>query len=189
MKALAISILSGKAMTQALMLVALMTPATAQTRQIVVSIPDHKLALIEDGAVKKVYPVATGREQTPSPVGSFKIVNRVANPTYYHQGRKVEPGPQNPVGTRWIGLDEKGYGIHGTNAPSSIGKSASHGCIRMARKDLEELFEIVRPDDAVEIRRERDEETAELFGAPVANPAQSKPVVMAVATEPPSRGQ
>jgi lipoprotein-anchoring transpeptidase ErfK/SrfK len=190
MKALAISILSSKATAQALMLVALMTPAAAQTHQLVVSVPDHKLALIEDGEVKKVYPVATGRDATPSPVGSFKIVNRVKNPTYYHQGRKVEAGPLNPVGTRWIGLNEKGYGIHGTNAPASIGKSASHGCIRMAKKDLEELFEIVRPGDVVEIRSERDEETAELFGAPITGKsAQNKPVVMAAATEPLPHGQ
>jgi lipoprotein-anchoring transpeptidase ErfK/SrfK len=55
-----------------------------------------KLALIENVEVKKVYPGATGRDETPSPTGSFKVVSRVANPTYYHQGKKVEPGPQNP---------------------------------------------------------------------------------------------
>lgn len=124
------------------------------SRQIVVSLADRKLALVEDGEVKKVYPVAIGKATTPSPTGSFTIVNRVTNPTYYHPGQVVEPGPQNPLGTRWIGLNQKGYGIHGTNAPKSIGKAASHGCIRMAKKDLEELFEIVRPGDVVEIRGE-----------------------------------
>lgn len=160
---------------QALLLVALVTPATPQRRQIVVSIPDHKLALVEDGEVKKVYPVATGRTQTPSPAGDFKVVNRVTNPTYYHRGKPVEPGPDNPVGTRWIGLDERGYGIHGTNAPDSIGKSSSHGCIRMARRDLEEFFEMVRPGDLVSIRAGRDAETTALF----ASPAPAKPVGMA----------
>jgi lipoprotein-anchoring transpeptidase ErfK/SrfK len=124
------------------------------SRQIIVSLTDRKLALIEDGEVKKVYPVAVGRVTTPSPTGTFAIVNRVTNPTYYHKGQVVEPGPENPVGTRWIGLNQKGYGIHGTNAPKSIGKAASHGCIRMAQKDLEELFEMVRPGDVVEIRAE-----------------------------------
>lgn len=133
-------------------------------RQIVVSIPDRKLALIEDGAVKKVFPVAVGKQSTPSPTGSFRIVNRVANPTYYHAGKIVPSGPSNPVGTRWMGLSEHGYGIHGTNAPGSIGKAASHGCIRMARHDLEELFALVEVGDAVEIRAERDEVTARLFG-------------------------
>lgn len=184
MKTLAINTLAGKA-AQALLLMALMNPAAAQTRQIVVSIPDHKLALIEDGEVRKVYPVATGRIETPSPVGSFKIVSRVTNPAYFHEGKRVEPGPKNPVGTRWIGLDQKGYGIHGTNAPASIGKSASHGCIRMARRDLEELFQLVRPGDVVEIRDQRDDETAELFGTPAsASPTRGKPVVIASAREP-----
>lgn len=148
-------------------------PSTSEVseRRIVVSIPDHKLALIEDGVVKVVYPVATGKESTPSPVGTFKVINRVQNPTYYHEGKVIEPGPQNPLGNRWMGLSQKGYGIHGTNAPKSIGKSASHGCIRMAKADLEQLFTMVRVGDVVEIRGERDEELARLFG--------SEPVVVA----------
>ncbi len=174
---------------QALILVALVTPATPQTRQIVVSIPDHKLALIENGEVKKVYSVATGRNQTPSPAGDFKVVHRVTNPTYYHRGRQVEPGPDNPVGTRWIGLDERGYGIHGTNIPSSIGKSASHGCIRMARRDLEEFFEMVRPGDVVSIRAERDAATAALFASPEpAKPVAAAKPLVAAANEPLAHG-
>lgn len=147
------------------------------SRQIVVSLADRKLALVEDGTVKKIYPVAIGKETTPSPTGSFTIANRVTNPTYYHPGQVVEPGPQNPLGTRWIGLNQKGYGIHGTNAPKSIGKAASHGCIRMAKKDLEELFEIVRPGDVVEIRGDRDEAVARIFGG-----ASSEPTIVASAT-------
>ena len=147
------------------------------TRQIVVSLADRKLALVEDGAVKKIYPVAVGKATTPSPTGTFAIVNRVTNPTYYHKGQVVEPGPENPVGTRWIGLNQKGYGIHGTNAPRSIGKAASHGCIRMAQKDLEELFEMVRPGDVVEIRGDRDEVVAGIFGG------VAEPVVVAAAVD------
>ena len=139
--------------------------ASEQARMIVVSIPDRKLALIENGAVKKVFPVAVGKESTPSPSGSFRIVSRVSNPTYYHEGKIVPPGPANPVGTRWMGLSEHGYGIHGTNAPGSIGKAASHGCIRMGRADLEQLFAMVQVGDAVEIRAERDAQTAAIFGS------------------------
>jgi lipoprotein-anchoring transpeptidase ErfK/SrfK len=145
-------------------------PQQQSPRQILVSLSHRKLALIENGEVKKVYPVAVGKVSTPSPSGSFVITNRVTNPTYYHKGQVVEPGPENPVGTRWIGLNQKGYGIHGTNAPKSIGKAASHGCIRMAQKDLEELFEIVRAGDVVEIRAERDDEVAQIFGG-TADPA------------------
>lgn len=129
-----------------------------------VSLPDRKMALLENGSVKKVYVVAVGKQSTPSPTGTFTIVSRLSNPTYSYRGRIVAPGPNNPVGTRWMGLSLKGYGIHGTNAPKSIGKAASHGCIRMAKVDLEELFDAVRTGDQVEIIGERNAETAELFG-------------------------
>ncbi len=174
--------MASKAAAKAMIVLALISPASAQTRRIVVSIPDHKLALVENGSVKRIYRVATGKNTTPSPTGRFHIANRVTNPTYYHEGKVVDSGPSNPVGTRWIGLNEKGYGIHGTNAPGSIGKSASHGCIRMARKDLEEFFDLVRPGDEVEILDERDSETASLFNPPPAvhddKPA-APPVTMA----------
>jgi hypothetical protein len=86
------------------------------------------------------------------------------NPTYSHGGRVVAPGPNNPVGTRWMGLSVRGYGIHGTNAPSSIGKAASHGCIRLGKVDLEDLYSRVEVGDTVELVGQRNEETAELFG-------------------------
>src|SRR5580692_9516302 len=114
--------------------------APQHNRVVIVSLKDRKLALVEDGQVKKVYTVAVGKRSTPSPVGTFTIERRVANPTYSHDGRVVPPGPDNPVGSRWMGLSIHGYGIHGTNAPNSIGKAASHGCIRMAKADLEELY-------------------------------------------------
>jgi hypothetical protein len=137
---------------------------TAPVRRIVVSLEDRKLALVEDGQVKKVYTVAVGKPSTPSPVGTFTIERRVANPTYHHDGKTVLPGPGNPVGTRWMGLSIRGYGIHGTNEPKSIGKAASHGCIRMARADLEEFYGLVAVGDTVELVGERNEETAQLFG-------------------------
>ena len=132
-------------------------------RTIVVSLEDRKLALVEDGQVKKVYTVAVGKQSTPSPVGTFTIQRRVKNPVYQHEGKVVQPGPGNPVGTRWMGLSVKGYGIHGTNEPKSIGKAASHGCIRMARKDLEEMYEMVHVGDTVELIGQRNEEPAQLL--------------------------
>src|SRR5690242_2574066 len=113
------------------------TPAanSQARRKVVVSIPHRKLALIENGAVKKVYPVAVGAWQSPSPAGTFEVKNRLVRPTYYHPGKVIAAGADNPLGTRWIGLSSKGYGIHGTNVESSIGKAASHGCIRMHRQD------------------------------------------------------
>lgn len=147
--------------------VAVRTAPRDGTRVIVVSLEDRRLALVEDGTVKKVYRVAVGRGTSPSPTGTFTIVARVENPTYYHDGKVIPPGPDNPVGTRWMGLSQKGYGIHGTNEPHSIGRAASHGCIRMGQKDLEDLFAQVRGGDTVEIMGERDEETAAIFGQPM----------------------
>jgi hypothetical protein len=138
--------------------------AAAPKRVIVVSLEDHKLALVEDGQLKKVYSVAVGKRSTPSPTGTFTIERRVANPTYHHNGKTVLPGPNNPVGTRWMGLSIHGYGIHGTNEPNSIGRAASHGCIRMARTDLEELYALVAEGDTVEMIGQRNQETAQLFG-------------------------
>ena len=145
--------------------------APVAKRVIVVSLEDRKLALVEDGQVKKVYTVAVGKPTTPSPTGTFTIARRVKNPTYSHDGKTVLPGPGNPVGTRWMGLSVKGYGIHGTNEPKSIGKAASHGCIRMAKKDLEEMYELVNVGDTVELVGQRNEETAQLFGG------EQKPMV------------
>ena len=151
----------------------------AHTRQIVISIPDRQLALLEDGTLVKVYPIAVGAEETPSPSGEFTIINHAVNPVYRHEGKVIPPGKGNPVGTRWMGLSEKGYGIHGTNVQSSVGKAASHGCFRMKKKDVEELYTKVQVGDAVSVRGERDELTASLF-APATKAA---PVVAAVKTD------
>ncbi|HSY01567.1 MAG TPA: L,D-transpeptidase [Acidobacteriaceae bacterium] len=159
--------------------------AVEPTRTIVVSLEDRRLALLEDGQVKQVYTVAVGTDSTPSPTGTFTIVRRVANPTYTHDGQVIPPGPDNPVGTRWMGLSKPGYGIHGTNAPKSIGKAASHGCIRMARPDLENLYAQVRTGDTVQIIGERDDQTIALFGAPEAPLAPAAaPTVLAQSTQP-----
>ena len=166
--AMVVAILAAQAAAQTL-------TQTTIKRTIVVSLEDHKLALVEDGQVKKVYPVAVGKPSTPSPAGTFTIARRVTNPTYSHNGKVVPPGPGNPVGTRWMGLSIHGYGIHGTNEPKSIGKAASHGCIRMAKADLEELYPLVDVGDTVELVGQRNEETARLFGdgpKPMQVPAQ-----------------
>jgi lipoprotein-anchoring transpeptidase ErfK/SrfK len=138
-------------------------------RRIVVSIPDRKLALVEDGRTVKIYPVAVGAPVTPSPTGSFTVIARIAHPTWYGPGKVVPPGKSNPLGPRWIGLSRKGYGIHGTSNPRSIGRPASHGCIRMHNADVEELFGMVAVGDVVELYAERTDEIAHLFDAPVSN--------------------
>jgi len=138
--------------------------ASEQVRRVVlVSIPDRRLAVLEGGDVVATFPVAVGAAKSPSPTGEFEIVNRVANPTYYHSGAVIASGKDNPVGTRWLGLSQKGYGIHGTNVPRSIGHAASHGCIRLRNRDMEKLFSMLRVGDVVEIRGERDDEIVQIF--------------------------
>ena len=136
-------------------------------RQVVVSLPDRKLAVLENGVVLRTFAVSVGAPVSPSPVGKFAIVNRLANPTYYHAGVVIPVGKNNPLGPRWVGLNKQGYGIHGTSAPSSIGKAASHGCIRMLNRDVVEFATLVSVGDTVEIRGERNEETARIFGGQV----------------------
>lgn len=126
-------------------------------RRIVISIPDRKLVLLEGDRVIKVYDTAVGKRSTPTPAGEFEVINRVPHPTWYATGKAVPAGPKNPLGTRWLGLSVKGYGIHGTNVPTSIGKAASHGCIRMRNRDVEELFELVSVGVKVELAGERTE--------------------------------
>jgi lipoprotein-anchoring transpeptidase ErfK/SrfK len=158
-----------------------------QPRRIVVSIPDCKLALVEDGRVVKIFPVAVGAAATPSPTGSFTVIARVVHPTWFGPHKVVPPGVRNPLGPRWIGLSRKGYGIHGTSSPRSIGRPASHGCIRMHNADVEELFSLVAVGDAVELYAERSAEVARIFG--VALPPQQVAVNSAAAADGAAAGQ
>jgi hypothetical protein len=107
----------------------------------------------------RTFPVATGQAIYPTPHGTFHIVVKWKNPWWFPptssawaRGLKpVPPGPDNPLGTRWMGLSSPGVGIHGTDAPSSIGYSVSHGCIRMQVPDAEWLFDHVDVGTTVHI--------------------------------------
>jgi lipoprotein-anchoring transpeptidase ErfK/SrfK len=138
----------------------------ARRRQIVISIADRQLAVMDSGRVIKIYPIAVGKRGTPSPDGDFVIINRAKDPTYRHGETEIAPGKDNPLGSRWMGLNLKGYGIHGTNVQSSIGKAISHGCFRMRKQDVEELYSLMQVGDTVTVRRERDAMIAQVFAAP-----------------------
>ena len=104
--------------------------------------------------------VATGQAIYPTPRGEWHIVVKYKNPWWYPpiqddwaKGLKpVPPGPSNPLGTRWMGLNAPGVGIHGTDEPASIGYSASHGCIRMQVPDVIDLYPRVSVGSTVLIR-------------------------------------
>jgi hypothetical protein len=107
---------------------------------IIINIPERILAVYSDGQLHKRYRVAVGKGSTPTPVGEWNVVWKD-----YNWG--------TGFGTRWMGLNVPWgiYGIHGTNKPWSIGRYASHGCIRMRNRDVEELFEWVPVGTPVKI--------------------------------------
>jgi len=110
---------------------------------IIVDKSQNKLFLKINDEIFKAYPCSTGQFNS-TPTGKFKIVNKLIDPVWFKAGAIVPPeSPENILGTRWLGLDLKGYGIHGTTQPETIGKQVTQGCIRMYNKDVEELFDIV----------------------------------------------
>lgn len=100
--------------------------------KIVINLDNHTLSLFSGSNLYKTYRIAVGKASTPTPKGTFKIINRAVN-------------PGGPFGARWLGLNIPygDYGIHGTNNPGSIGKNISNGCIRMFNKDVIELSGLV----------------------------------------------
>jgi len=118
---------------------------------IVIRRSSNVLTLYRGDRYVRRFHVATGQAVYPTPLGSFHVVVKWKDPTWYPptqdawaKGLKpVPPGPNNPLGTRWMGIDAPGVGIHGTDEPASIGYSESHGCIRMLVPDAEWLFDHV----------------------------------------------
>lgn len=117
---------------------------------IVVRRGSNHLYLYRYDHLRRSFGVATGQSTYPTPLGRFTIQVKWRNPWWYPPNSKwakaqkpIPPGPNNPLGTRWMGLTAPGVGIHGTPNPASIGYSVSHGCIRMYISDAEWLFNTV----------------------------------------------
>lgn len=128
-------------------------PEVLQTG-IVINLPQRMLFYFQDGKLKSAYPVGLGKPSWPTVQGSFHIIQLEKNPVWVtpksiqeEMAResqivkdRVQPGPDNPLGEFWMGLDAPGYGIHGTIAPASVYHFQSHGCIRLHRDDIAQLF-------------------------------------------------
>lgn len=106
---------------------------------------ENLLTLREGDSVLKTYRIATGLvNSSPTPIGTFKVINKLKDPVWYKTGAVVPSGsPENILGTRWLGLSVSGYGIHGTTIPESIGTHATAGCVRMLTEEVEELYDIL----------------------------------------------
>jgi lipoprotein-anchoring transpeptidase ErfK/SrfK len=110
---------------------------------IVVDKSQNTLILKTNEEIIKTYTVSTGINNS-TPVGNFKIVNKIQNPTWFKAGAVVAPGsPDNILGSRWLGFNIPGYGIHGTTDPQNLGKQVTQGCVRVLNSEVEELYAIV----------------------------------------------
>ncbi len=132
---------------------------------IAINIPQRMLFAFRDGNLAGAWPVTIGRPDWRTPLGSYHVASLELNPTWHVPpairaemeddgipvSNEVKPGPSNPLGQRWIGLDHGGIGIHGTNHPDSIYYYGSHGCIRLGPESISELFHMVKRSEQVEI--------------------------------------
>jgi lipoprotein-anchoring transpeptidase ErfK/SrfK len=132
-------------------------PAGKTAKLIVADADQSVIALDNDGHVIARYPATMGSEHDPLPIGTWKVTGVSKNPPFFYNPdlfwdakgdqskTKIAPGPNNPVGVVWIDLSKPHYGIHGTPEPSKVGKTESHGCIRLTNWDAEELSLMVSP--------------------------------------------
>jgi lipoprotein-anchoring transpeptidase ErfK/SrfK len=135
------------------------------SRQLVLDRRRRLLMVLENGQERRRYPVAVGMPGWETPVGQFEVMEKITNPVWEHPatGAKIKPGPDNPLGSRWIGFHRdcrgrKGFngleqmelkgcviaGFHGTPNRASVGRAVSHGCVRLYDENVQELFELVR---------------------------------------------
>lgn len=120
----------------------------------IVDLSARWLFYMHGSEVVAAWPIAIGREGEETTPGSYMVGEKAPEPPWYPPGRVVPYGdPENPLGTRWIGLENSnGLGIHGTWEPGTIGTMASDGCVRMRNQSVEELFEIIPKGSRVLVR-------------------------------------
>jgi hypothetical protein len=126
-----------------------------QTR-VVVRLGKRQVSVYKGEQLVTSYPIAIGKTGWETPTGDFQIVLLEEHPTFksFKSGRIIPPGPDNPLGARWVGFWSDGktqLGFHGTNEPELIGQAVSHGCIRMHNKDVTALFNQVQIGTPVKI--------------------------------------
>ncbi|MGB0562234.1 MAG: L,D-transpeptidase [Spirulinaceae cyanobacterium] len=126
-------------------------------QQLILDLSDRRVYLYVNDEQVASYPVAVGRDGWETPTGEFEVFQRVANPVWQHPFTQeiVPPGPENPLGARWLGFWSDGtnaIGFHGTPDENLIGQAVSHGCVRMRNADIEQLFEQVEVGTPVTVR-------------------------------------
>jgi lipoprotein-anchoring transpeptidase ErfK/SrfK len=142
------------------------TPPQGKAARVVVDGSGPWVAAMDaEGRALAVYPATAGSQHDPLPLGNWKVNGVSRNPTFNynpdlfwdaeegHAKARIPPGPNNPVGVVWVDISKPHYGIHGTPEPSTIGKTQSHGCIRLTNWDAQELAGMVAAGTPVVIRK------------------------------------
>ena len=135
-------------------------PLNEKITRLVAKKADNILYAYNGDRLIATYPTTVGSSDTPSPTGTFSIVNRVKNPWYRASSgegkdKKVfmlPPGPKSPVGVVWMGLSKPSYGIHGSPVPEGISRQASHGCVRLTNWDVLEVYANVDTGTKVDLQ-------------------------------------
>jgi L,D-transpeptidase ErfK/SrfK len=134
-------------------------PSAEKPQVLKLNLTKRQVTIFEAGKAVKSYPVAVGKAGWGTPVGTHEVKNMYRNPPWKNPFKGgVIPGgdPANPLGRRWIGFWTNGknwIGFHGTPNRGSVGRAASHGCVRMYNEDVEEMFEIVKVGTPVIVHR------------------------------------
>ncbi len=126
--------------------------------RLVLKLGERRVYVYRQNKVQASFPVAVGKGGWETPTGNFKVMQMIKDPVWEHPwtGELIPAGADNPLGTRWIGFWTDGknvIGFHGTPNPESIGRAASHGCVRMFDKDAQSLFEKVEVGTPVIVER------------------------------------
>jgi len=131
--------------------------AMMRQAQLVIRLDSRQLEYYEGDELIKQYDIAVGQADWETPVGHFTVLDLRENPLWQHPitGEAIPTGPDNPLGSRWIGFAyDDGYhiGIHGTNQEELVGQAVSHGCVRMRDGEIQELFQKIAIGTPIAVR-------------------------------------
>jgi len=133
----------------------------AEADGLVINLPEMRLYDFTGSGPVRVHSVAVGDASDPTPIQEFRIGAKSVDPIWNvpksiraekpHLPARVQPGEDNPLGTRWMTLGESSYGIHGTNVRWSIGRNSTHGCVRLYEDEMQGLFDRIEPGTSVNL--------------------------------------